>query len=240
MKEQGVRQDDPEYLKAHNLLTAISQQQQFARQRQAYAQQQQQAQHRQQQQQNGGSSQAATNGIKGMLVQPTRHPCSIDSVLQDVLLKLLIPPPPPFNHPRPLPVRLLRLNPQLLLLVQRLVHNPANHPRLVVPVSAQNSYLCFEIKSWPSSYSQRILLYHQMSNNNSSLLSTQSGLLRRLKLSQRLVKCLIMRLKLEIVPAWMIQGRRSHGRGTTRSSRLTSTWLQVSATRITGSGVEGQ
>lgn len=78
MKEQGVRQDDPEFLKAHNLLTAISHQQHLARQRQAYvqqqqqaqqqqhAQQQQQAQHRQQQQQqNGGTTQAATNGING-------------------------------------------------------------------------------------------------------------------------------------------------------------------------------
>lgn len=74
MKEQGVRQDDPEFLKAHNLLTAISHQQHLARQRQAYAQQQQQAQHRhQQQQQNGGNSQAATNGINGK-VFPTTEP----------------------------------------------------------------------------------------------------------------------------------------------------------------------
>lgn len=78
MKEQGVRQDDPEYLKAHNLLTAISQQQQFARQRQAYAQQQQQqqqAQHRQQQQQNGSTVQATTNGINGMRLRSTWQNC---------------------------------------------------------------------------------------------------------------------------------------------------------------------
>ncbi|KAL3437575.1 SNF2 family N-terminal domain-containing protein [Aspergillus tetrazonus] len=64
MQEQGVRQDDPEYLKAHNLLSAVQRQQAFQKQRQL-AQQQQQLQAQRQQQQNGSSAQEAVapNGV---------------------------------------------------------------------------------------------------------------------------------------------------------------------------------
>ncbi|OJI98989.1 hypothetical protein ASPVEDRAFT_25827 [Aspergillus versicolor CBS 583.65] len=63
MQEQGVRHDDPEYLKAHNLLAAVQRQQAFQKQRQLAQQQQLQAQR--QQQQNGSSTQesAQTNGV---------------------------------------------------------------------------------------------------------------------------------------------------------------------------------
>ena len=60
MQEQGVRPDDPEFLKAHNLLAAIQRQQAFQKQ-QRMAQQQ-----RQQQQMNGATSEA-TNGSHGKL-----------------------------------------------------------------------------------------------------------------------------------------------------------------------------
>lgn len=45
MQEQGVRHDDPEYLKAHNLLSAVQRQQAYQKQRQMqmlHAQRQQQ------------------------------------------------------------------------------------------------------------------------------------------------------------------------------------------------------
>lgn len=65
MKENGVREDDPEYLKAHNLLTAVSQQQQFrkrqAQQQEAIARQQRQIQ----QQQNPAIAQNIANGANG-------------------------------------------------------------------------------------------------------------------------------------------------------------------------------
>ncbi|KAL4928702.1 putative RSC complex subunit (Sth1) [Aspergillus undulatus] len=63
MQEQGVRHDDPEYLKAHNLLAAVQRQQAFQKQRQLAQQQQIQAQR--QQQQNGSATQesAAPNGV---------------------------------------------------------------------------------------------------------------------------------------------------------------------------------
>ncbi|OJJ48848.1 hypothetical protein ASPZODRAFT_111036 [Penicilliopsis zonata CBS 506.65] len=68
MQVQGVRQDDPEYLKAHNLLSAVQRQQAFQKQRQI-AQQQLQAQQRQQQQQqqlNGATPDASSaNGRNG-------------------------------------------------------------------------------------------------------------------------------------------------------------------------------
>ncbi|CAL5871790.1 uncharacterized protein PFLUO_LOCUS6043 [Penicillium psychrofluorescens] len=60
MQEQGVRHDDPEYLKAHNLLSAIQRQQAYQKQR-MQQQQQLQAQQRQQQM-NGAGADAATNG----------------------------------------------------------------------------------------------------------------------------------------------------------------------------------
>lgn len=58
-----MRHDDPEYLKAHNLLSAVQRQQVFQRQRQ-FAQQQVHAQQRQQQL-NGATPDAAPNGVHG-------------------------------------------------------------------------------------------------------------------------------------------------------------------------------
>ncbi|PWY70223.1 chromatin structure-remodeling complex subunit snf2 [Aspergillus heteromorphus CBS 117.55] len=64
MQEQGVRHDDPEYLKAHNLLAAVQRQQVFHKQRQ-FAQQQLQAQQRQQQLNGAPPDAAAANGMNG-------------------------------------------------------------------------------------------------------------------------------------------------------------------------------
>lgn len=66
MQEQGVRHDDPEYLKAHNLLSAVQRQQVFQKQKQL---QQLQAQQRQQQL-NGATPDAVPNGVNGR-VTPT-------------------------------------------------------------------------------------------------------------------------------------------------------------------------
>ena len=69
MQEQGVRHDDPEYVKAQQLLIAVQRQQAFQKQRQHMAQQQIQAQQRQQQL-NGitpDAAAAASNGINGRL-----------------------------------------------------------------------------------------------------------------------------------------------------------------------------
>ena len=71
MKDSGVPQDNPEYLKAYNILSAVQQQKVYQKQRQVYQQQQQQqvqqqAQQRQQQQ-NDTTPQGATNGINGMV-----------------------------------------------------------------------------------------------------------------------------------------------------------------------------
>ncbi|PYH86562.1 superfamily II DNA/RNA helicase [Aspergillus uvarum CBS 121591] len=63
MQEQGVRHDDPEYLKAHNLLSAVQRQQVFQKQR--FAQQQLQAQQRQQQLNGVTPDTAAANGVNG-------------------------------------------------------------------------------------------------------------------------------------------------------------------------------
>lgn len=67
MQEQGVRQDDPEYIKAHNLLAAVQRQQVFQKQRQIQARQLQQQQQQQNLQQlNGsGSESNAPNGVNG-------------------------------------------------------------------------------------------------------------------------------------------------------------------------------
>ncbi|PLB51855.1 putative RSC complex subunit [Aspergillus steynii IBT 23096] len=65
MQEQGVRQDDPEYLKAHNLLSAVQRQQVFHKQRQIAQQQQLQAQQRQQQLNGATPDAAAANGVNG-------------------------------------------------------------------------------------------------------------------------------------------------------------------------------
>lgn len=68
MQEQGVRPDDPEFLKAHNLLAAIQRQQAFQKQqRMAQHQAQQQAQQQRQQQQMNGATPEAANGSHGKL-----------------------------------------------------------------------------------------------------------------------------------------------------------------------------
>ena len=61
MQEQGVRPDDPDYLKAQNLLQAVRNEAQYRQ-----AQQQHQAQQRQIQQQNATNGQVSTNGVSGM------------------------------------------------------------------------------------------------------------------------------------------------------------------------------
>ncbi|KAJ5442795.1 HAS subgroup [Penicillium cf. griseofulvum] len=68
MQEQGVRPDDPEFIKAHNLLAAIQRQQAFQKQQrmaQQQAQQAQQAQQQRQQQQMNGATLEAANGSHG-------------------------------------------------------------------------------------------------------------------------------------------------------------------------------
>ncbi|KAB8232103.1 putative RSC complex subunit (Sth1) [Aspergillus alliaceus] len=64
MQEQGVRHDDPEFLKAQHLLSAVHRQQFFQKQRQV-AQQQLQAQQRQQQLNGAAADSATTNGVNG-------------------------------------------------------------------------------------------------------------------------------------------------------------------------------
>ncbi|OJD26351.1 hypothetical protein ACJ73_02266 [Blastomyces percursus] len=72
MQEQGVRPDNPEYIKAHGLLSAVQRQQAFQKQRQLAQQQQQQLQNQrlqlaqqqqQQQQQHSQSQSQQPNGI---------------------------------------------------------------------------------------------------------------------------------------------------------------------------------
>lgn len=73
MQERGIQPDDPEYIKAHNLLSAVQRQQTFQRQRhiaqqqQLHVQRQRQAQQAQQnqppQQMNGVDANGASNGI---------------------------------------------------------------------------------------------------------------------------------------------------------------------------------
>jgi ATP-dependent helicase STH1/SNF2 len=74
MQKQGVRPDDPEFLKAHYLLAAVQRQQVFQKQRQFMHQQHQQQQQQQQQQLqaqprqqqlNGTNVEAGANGING-------------------------------------------------------------------------------------------------------------------------------------------------------------------------------
>jgi ATP-dependent helicase STH1/SNF2 len=68
MKDSGVRQDDPEYLKAYNILSAVQQQKAYAKQRQVYQQQQTQHQAQQrQQQQNVANAPGTTNGVNGIV-----------------------------------------------------------------------------------------------------------------------------------------------------------------------------
>jgi hypothetical protein len=67
MQEQGVRPDDPEFIKAHNLLAAIQRQQAFQKQQRMAQQQAQQAQQQRQQQQINGATPEAANGSHGKL-----------------------------------------------------------------------------------------------------------------------------------------------------------------------------
>ncbi|PYI10015.1 chromatin structure-remodeling complex subunit snf2 [Aspergillus sclerotiicarbonarius CBS 121057] len=64
MQEQGVRHDDPEYLKAHNILSAFQRQQAFHKQRQMH-QQHLQVQQRQQQLNGATPDVVAANGMNG-------------------------------------------------------------------------------------------------------------------------------------------------------------------------------
>ena len=240
MKEQGVRQDDPEFLKAHNLLTAISHQQHLARQRQAYAQQQQQAQHRhqqqQQQQQNGGNSQAATNGVNGIFPKTASYAYLIDAFSQDVLPKLRSHPPPQVSNLQPLQVHLHRPSLRLLQLALLL---PPNLPQMPAQVSAPNNCRCSGTKFWHLNYCQKILRYPKMSNSNSLLRSKPSGLPRPPRLLQQLIKLFSKWPKLEVVQLEKTQDLLNRGHGTTLSNRLTSTCRQPSITQITESEVEG-
>ena len=72
MKEQGVRQDDPEYIKAHQILVAVQKQRQFQAQQQA----QQQAHQRQSTQQQSNTPLNA-NGVNGT---PELYSCYIHTV----------------------------------------------------------------------------------------------------------------------------------------------------------------
>lgn len=69
MQEQGVNPNDPEYIKAHQLLATIQRQQLMKqKQRQQQAQQvQQQVAHPVNVNQNGAGPDAATNGVHGKL-----------------------------------------------------------------------------------------------------------------------------------------------------------------------------
>lgn len=62
MQEQGVRPDNPEYIKAVNILQAVQKQQNFVKQR---ALAQQQTQQQQVQQQQVAKAQETTNGVNG-------------------------------------------------------------------------------------------------------------------------------------------------------------------------------
>lgn len=66
MQRSGVRQDDPEYIKVHNILAAVQKQQAYQKQRQLQQQQLQQQQLQQQQQPNGNNADIVTNGVNGM------------------------------------------------------------------------------------------------------------------------------------------------------------------------------
>lgn len=71
MQRSGVRQDDPEYIKVHNILAAVQKQQAYQKQRQIQQQQLQQQQLQQQQlqqqqQANGSNVDVVANGVNGM------------------------------------------------------------------------------------------------------------------------------------------------------------------------------
>jgi ATP-dependent helicase STH1/SNF2 len=63
MQNAGVRHDDPEYIKAHNILSAVQKQQAFAKQR--FQQLQRQQQQQLQQQSNGNNADGIANGANG-------------------------------------------------------------------------------------------------------------------------------------------------------------------------------
>lgn len=63
MQQSGVRHDDPEYIKAHNILSAVQKQQAYAKQR--FQQQQLQRQQQLQQQSNGNAADGIANGVNG-------------------------------------------------------------------------------------------------------------------------------------------------------------------------------
>ena len=67
MKEQGVREDDPEFARLHSLLSAISRESQLRRLK---AQQQQEAMARQRQAQ---QQQQAMNGVNGKSHKSTEY-----------------------------------------------------------------------------------------------------------------------------------------------------------------------
>ena len=70
MKSQGVREDDPEFIKARNILAAASHRQRLMKERQ---QQQQQAQQSQMQQPPATNGQNATNGVNSIALSPRRQ-----------------------------------------------------------------------------------------------------------------------------------------------------------------------
>lgn len=111
MKEQGLRPDDPEYLRITGVLQAVSrqnemvkykqqsqirqihqyQQQQLVDQRQQRElQRQQDQQQQQQQQQNGNVPQPAANGINGMHAHTLKYRKALTKHLQDKVPMLLL------------------------------------------------------------------------------------------------------------------------------------------------------
>ena len=66
MKEQGVRDDDPEYIKAHQLLVALSQQSQLRKQQKIHQEQIMARQRQAQAQQQPTNGQVNANGMNGM------------------------------------------------------------------------------------------------------------------------------------------------------------------------------
>lgn len=67
MQAQGVRQDNPEFIKTVNILQAVQKQQNYVKQR---ALAQQQAQQQQAQQQQVDKAQETSNGANGSIVKP--------------------------------------------------------------------------------------------------------------------------------------------------------------------------
>ncbi|KAI9681780.1 MAG: hypothetical protein M1829_000525 [Trizodia sp. TS-e1964] len=98
MRAQGVRDDDPELIKAHQILTAIQQKQQMNKQRQLFQarlQQQQQQHQAQLQQQNVASTHI--NGANGHSVSQAPTSSSSPSI-QTLTATSTLPPPPQSNR----------------------------------------------------------------------------------------------------------------------------------------------